>query len=231
MEKKSRQWVIDNFSVEVIGKKLEEIIDAMPSVEFDFDLKTSQFNAEYTPKQDYSTPQDFIIDIYKNILNDDVDERSQGVKHWVNLLSKGTPPHNVVNHFKQIATDQQNKLKTPDLSTMLGDEDKGKRIAVVIPRSETDVLLVNSLLKNLKKQYKKYNIYVFTEPQYFSCIDDNPYVYNILPYSTILESPLMMEGVGEHDGVFDITFYPHTTTQKNTSYIHNGLDKHQFSLR
>ena len=231
MEKKSRQWVIDNFSVEVIGKKLEEIIDAMPSVEFDFDLKTSQFNAEYTPKQDYSTPQDFIIDIYKNILNDDVDERSQGVKHWVNLLSKGTPPHNVVNHFKQIATDQQNKLKTPDLSTMLGDEDKGKRIAVVIPRSETDVLLVNSLLKNLKKQYKKYNIYVFTEPQYFSCIDDNPYVYKILPYSTILESPLMMEGVGEHDGVFDITFYPHTTTQKNTSYIHNGLDKHQFSLR
>lgn len=228
---KARQWTINNFSVEVIGKQLEEIIDVMPPVDFDYNLKNSSFNAEYTPKKDYSNLQDFLIDIYKNILNDDVDERSQGVKHWANLLSHGTPPENIVQHFKQIAREQQNKSQTPDLAAMLGDKDKGKRIAVVIPRSETDVLLVNSLLKNLKKQYKKYNIYVFTEPQYFSCIDDNPYVYKILPYSTILENPLMMEGVGEHEGVFEMTFYPHTTTQKNISYIHNGLDKHQFSLR
>ena len=114
---------------------------------------------------------------------------------------------------------------------MLGDEDKGKRIAVVIPQSETDVLLINSLLKNLKKQYKKYNLYIFTQPQYFSYIDDNPYVHKIMPYSPSLENPLLMEGAGDHEGLFEMAFYPHTTTQKNMSYIHNALDKHQFSLR
>ena len=90
---------------------------------------------------------------------------------------------------------------------------------------------LDRLLKNFKKQYKKYNIYVFTQPQYFPYIDDNPYIHKMLPYSNAVENPLMMEGAGDHEGLFDMVFYPHTTTQKNPAYLHNGLDKHQLLLR
>ena len=36
--KKARQFVIDNCSVEEIGKQLEEIFDSMPEVDFDFEF-------------------------------------------------------------------------------------------------------------------------------------------------------------------------------------------------
>ena len=37
MGKKGRQWTIDNYSTEAVGKKLEKILDAMPDVDYDFD--------------------------------------------------------------------------------------------------------------------------------------------------------------------------------------------------
>ena len=229
---KARQWTIDNFSVEVIGKQLEELIDAMPPVDYDYDFAGGvKFDVGYEPKANYPTPKDFIIDIYKNILKDEVDDNSQGVKHWVGQLNAGKTPHEIVHHFRQVALEHNKKINTPDLSHLLGDEDRGRRMAVVIPQSETDVLLINSLLKNLKKQYKKYNIYVFTQPQYFSYIDDNPHIHKLLPYSPSLEDSFLMEGIGDHEGLFEIVFYPHTTTQKNPSYTHNALDKNQFSFR
>ena len=230
--RKAREWTIDNFSVEVIGKQLEEIIDEMPPVDYDYDGgSVIKLDNTYEPQKDYSSRGDFLIDIYKNILKDEVDENSQGFKHWMGQLEAGKQPAEIINHFRQVALEHNQKTNTLDLSEVLGDEDKGKRIAVVIPRSETDVLLINSLLKNLKKQYKKHNIYVFTEPQYFPYIDDNPYIHKILPYAPSLENSLLMEGAGDHGGLFEMAFYPHTTTQKNMSYIHNALDKSQFSLR
>ena len=230
--RKAREWTIDNFSVEVIGKQLEEIIDEMPPVDYDYDGgAVIKLDNTYEPKENYSSRGDFLVDIYKNILKDEVDENSQGFKHWVGQLEAGKQPAEIINHFRQVALEHNQKTNTLDLSEMLGDEDKGKRIAVVIPQSETDVLLINSLLKNLKKQYKKYNIYVFTQPQYFPYIDDNPHIHKLIPYSPSVENSLLMEGVGDHEGLFEMVFYPHTTTQKNMSYIHNALDKHQFSLR
>ena len=139
-------------------------------------------------------------------------------------------PANVVNHFKQIAAQQTQALNPTDLSDLLDKDDKGQRIAVVIPQSGTDVLLINALLQNLKKLYKKYNIYIFTNPENFQYIDDNPYVHKLLPYSPAIENVFLMEGVGPEEGLFEIAFYPHNTTQKNPCYTHNGKDKMQFSL-
>jgi hypothetical protein len=52
-----------------------------------------------------------------------------------------------------------------------------------------------------------------------------------MPYSPSVENSFAMEGAGENKGYFEMAFYPHTTTQKTSSYLHNGLDKQQFSLR
>ena len=227
---KSRQWVIDNFSVPVIGSKLEEIIDAMPDVEYDYDLKKCLFNPDYTPKENYATKDEFLIDIYKEILNDDVDKNSGGFKHWMGQMQGGMSPQEVVTHFKNVAIQEKAKYTTPDLSKFLGDEKKSERIAVVIPQAETDVLLVNSLLKNLKNNYKKHKIYVFTQNKYFPYIDDNPYIEKLLPYSPLVEDTFLMEGISEHEGYFEAIFYPHSTTQKHISYIHNAKDKMQFSV-
>ena len=229
-EERSRQWVIDNFSTEVIGRQLEEIIDKMPAVEYDYDLKPITLNPNYELKEHYASSQEFLIDIYKNILNDRVDKNSQGFKHWMMQLNNGADPKVVVAHFRQVAAKQNAEGSAPDLSDLLDADDKGKRIGIVMPEAETDVFLINSLMNNFKKQYKKYNIYFFTKPEYFQYIEDHPHIHKCLPYSPILENCLGLEGIGSHEGLFEMVFYPNTTTQKSAAYIHNGLNTHQFSL-
>ena len=229
--KKSRQWVIDNFSVEVIGKKLENIIDEMPPIDYDFNLKKLFFNPNYNPKSNYPSPKEFLIDIYKNILNETVDENDTGFKNWFAKLKGGANTQEIVKFFQKTAQEHINKASVPDLKDILDDEGKDKRIGVVMPKSEIDVFFINCLLDNLKKLYKNHNIYVFTDPKYYPCIDDNPNVHKLLPYSPVLEDFLMMEGCSGHDGYFDILFNPNCTTQKNLAYLHNGNDKIQFSLK
>ncbi len=227
----ARNWVIDNFSVEVIGRKLEEIIDSMPDHNYDFSNSETKFNEHYKPSKGQMSIEEFIIDIHKNILNEDIDFNSNAFKIWKNkITNEKINTDQVVDHFIKIAKENNLKNKKIEFSSLFSKEDEGKRIAVVIPQSETDVLLINSLIKNLKKQYPTYNIYIFTNPKYFEYIEDNPFIYKCLPYSPILENQFMLEGVGDSNGFFQLAFYPHTTTQKNISYIHNGLTKNQFSL-
>ena len=227
---KSRNWVIDNFSIEVVSEKLSKIIDEMPEIDYDFDLKKSVFNPNYDVKENYSSSAEFLIDIYKNILNEDIDKNSSGFKHWMDKINSGTNPQEIVNYFKKIAQDHKNKTSVKDLSEILGDEGKNKRIAIVIPQSEIDVFFINCLINNFKKLYKNHNIYFFTNPEFFACIDDNPNIHKLLAYSPILENSLLMEGCSAHEGYFDMVFHPHATTQKQLSCLHNGKDKTQFSL-
>ena len=39
MGKRGRKWTIENYSTLAVGKKLESILDAMPNIEYDFDLE------------------------------------------------------------------------------------------------------------------------------------------------------------------------------------------------
>jgi hypothetical protein len=228
---KSRLWTIDNFSIEVIGKQLEDIIDKMPPVEYDYETAHLDFNPDYQPKGDYASSAEFIIDIYKNILRDDVDHNSQGFKHWMTKLQQGQSPQEVANYFRHVAIQERQKSQIPSMESLLSKQGDNKRIAIVIPQSEVDVLLINSLLKNFKSQYQDYDLYIFTDPQYYPYIDDNPAIYKLMPYNPSIENQLVMEGCNDHEGYFEMVFYPHATTQKSLSYLHNGLDKHQFSLK
>ena len=230
IEKISRQWAIDNFSIEIIGKQLEDIIDAMPSIEYDFNNEVLKLDENYVPPLNLSQ-EELIIDSFKNIFKEDIDKNSKAFKHWDNeLTSNKIDSNGLLNHFIKIAKQtnlQNNKI---EFSSLFSKEDEGKRIAVIIPKSETDVLLVNSLMKNLKKEYPDYNIYIFTQENYLQYIEDNPYIYKCLIYSEALENVVLLEGAGDHKGFFEIAFYPHTTTQKSICYLHNGLNKNQFSL-
>ena len=113
----------------------------------------------------------------------------------------------------------------------MGDEGAENRIAVVLPESAGDILILNSLMKNLKDLYPEKNIYVFTKPEFYQMIEDNPSVHKILPYQDNLQNLLMLEGRGSHQGYFDMAFLPNIGTQKCLNYLHNGKDKTQFELR
>jgi glycosyltransferase involved in cell wall biosynthesis len=218
----ARQWVIDNFSVEVIGKRLEEIIDDMPFIE-DFDFTIKDLNEEHEFKNDLPN-EEFILDLYENILFDSVDKNSSGFKIWLSKLeNREADKKTIYDHFIDTAKKTNLKRKSrKDFGSLFSEEDEGRRVAIIIPRSSTDVLLINSLIKKLKHKHKKHNIYVFTESSNFQYIEDNPDVHQCLQYAENIDSPRLLEGAGGNKGFFEFAYFPHTTTQKFPCYIHNG---------
>ena len=221
MGKKSKKWVIDNFSVDVIGKKLESIIDDMPFLDENVDIKNIHYNDLYEMPTGLSN-EEFIIDLYKNILNDDVDKKDKGFNVWYSKMMYGQVDQNsLYHHFINVAK-KENLKKPKAFEDVLSKDDQGKRIAIIIPQSATDVLMINSFVSNIKKKHNGCNVYVFTKPEYFDYIEDNPCVFKCLQYTPALDNPLSLEGFGDHEGFFEAAYYPATTTQKVPCYIHNG---------
>jgi glycosyltransferase involved in cell wall biosynthesis len=228
--KVARQWVVDNFSVEAIGKKLENLFDSFPEASFDWNTESTEIANPNYPMPQTDDNEEFIIDLYKNILKENIDKNHSICIDYVNHLKNGAQKEQIYQHIIQQAKEKTNKQKPIDFKDLLDAEDEGSRMAVVIPQSGGDVLMVNALLKNLKSLYPEYNLYIFTDPKFFDLVRDNPAVHKVLPYNASFDNLLALEGQGSHKGFFELAFLPHITTQKNFSYQHNGKDKLQFSL-
>jgi glycosyltransferase involved in cell wall biosynthesis len=225
----ARKWTIQNFSIEAIGQKLESIFDSFPEIDYDFSFVEESPNVEYAMPEIESN-EDFIIDLYAKILKEKIDKNHVHCLEWMNQLKFGVSKNQIYDHLINQGKQKLNKPKQINFEDLLDKDDEGKRLAVVIPQSGGDVLMVNSLLKNLKCLYPEYNIYIFTEPKFFDLIRDNPTVHKVLPYNPICDNLLFLEGQGAHKGFFELAFLPHATTQKFFAYQHNGKDKIQFSL-
>ena len=231
VEKLSRQWVIDNFSVKAIGQQLEAELDKMPLIDWDFDFTEERRHPEYIPPP-IEDDGAWIIDIYKNILNMDVTPNDQGFKDWSQALREGRKREDILNFFQETAR-KENLSKGEEVSaglTALIDDKKEKRLVVVMPGSIGDVYMMTGLLPSLSEVYPEYAIYFATDPKYFDIIKGNPHVYKAIPYHPKFDDLLFLEGHGSHAGFFDIAFLPNVGTQRIFNYQHNAQDKIQFDL-
>lgn len=227
MGRVARQYVIDHCSIEKVCEQLQEFFDNAPFVE-DWNIPEKQKNPNY-PNPQIADDAEWIVDLYKNMLAETIDKNHQGCLHWLARLKSDLTREQVYNHFKNIAA--QTEQKTVDIEDVLDKDDKGRRIAVVMPQSAGDVLMVNSLLSNLKSLYPEYNIYFVTQPQFFELVNEHPAVHKVLPYAPIFDNLLFLEGQGEHQGYFEFAFLPFVTTQRNFTYHHNGKDRTQLQLQ
>jgi glycosyltransferase involved in cell wall biosynthesis len=228
MGKKARQFVIDNYSTQKIVDELEKIFDEMPHIEEEVEHSDKKPDITYTPP-DFLDDEGWLIDLYKNILNKNVDKNNSAIKNWLREIAGGVDRRYILEHIKKESAATSQELAS--IEDYLGDEGKENRVAVVIPESAQDVLFINSLLGNLKTLYKDKNIYVITDPKYYPLIDDNPAVYKVLPYIKAFDNIFVLEGQGEnHEGYFQIAYLPHLGTQRLPTYPHNGSDKIQIEL-
>jgi len=229
MGKGARQFVIDNYSVEAVGKQLESILDAMPDVDWDYDFKVEERDPNHQPIQTDDNSE-WLSDLYKNILKVETYPTDEGHKHWMKRLNDDLKREDVLKYFRSVAEKENRENKKVDLADLLDEDDKGKRLLIVMPERIGDVYLATSLLPNIKKQYKNLNIYFATRPQYFEVLDGNPYIHKCIPYHDSLANLPLMEGQGDHEGYFEIAFIPFLGTQRIVNFPHNGKDKIQFEL-
>lgn len=229
MGKTARAFVINNLSAEVIGKKIENIIDNSAAIEWNYDFSFEKRNPEYSPPN-IENNIEWIIDLYKNILKAEVDADDEGVKHWELQLKNGSSRESILNYFRQVAQKENSENSKIELMDLLGKDDKGKRILFVMPESAGDVFMSTSLLPSIKETYPEYNIYFATKPEFFEIISGNPFIYKGIIYSQFMDNLLTLEGHNEHEGYFDIVFLPYIGTQKIFDYQHNGKDRLNYNL-
>jgi len=198
----------------------------MDFCKWDFDFSEKLRNPNYNPPH-FDNDSEWLVDLYKNILNMEVNPDSdKGHAYWTDQINKGFPKEEVLKYFKKVASDENSKINNShEFEDFLGDEGPERRIAVVMPESAGDVLMMNSLMENLKKLYPDHNIYFITKKQFFPLIEDNPYVFKIINYQKEFDNLLALEGRGDFKGYFDVAYLPHIGTQKILTYVHNGKDK------
>lgn len=224
--KKGRQWVLDNFSIEVIGKILEQFIDSSPKATDACFEDANKVKDPYNQVPEIKDDTEWVMYMYKNILKMEIDKENDGFKHWISRLAQGMFRQDIERYFRQVAfqENQKNNVNQVGFETFLNKDDKG-RVIIVQPESSGDVFLLSALFKSIKERYPEWALYVATKPEYKDIIVGNKYVDKWLEYNAMMDNLLWLEGNSTHNGYFDVAYLPFVMTQRVLNYLHNGKDK------
>jgi glycosyltransferase involved in cell wall biosynthesis len=225
MEKKSRQYVLDNYSSEVVGKKFEEIFDNLPFVDYKYKKVQKECNIYFEPDSSLGD-KEWVESLYENILNE---KDPNGTAHWFQRLKTDAKREDVLNYFFRVGASNNQSFYFANMLKEVESDKNSKRIAVVVPEKEEEIIATTSILDSLKKEYPDHHIYFFTKPEYFDLISGNPNVYKVLNYSKKMEDPLFFEGKGDSTSYFDIAYLPFLGI-RNNNFTRNGKDKIQFEI-
>jgi glycosyltransferase involved in cell wall biosynthesis len=225
--KKARNFVLENFSIEIIGKYFENLFDSLPYVDYSqIKLTERERNINFVP--DESLPdKEWIESLYSNILAK-IDPA--GVEHWIQRLKTDLKRSDILAYFIKVATVENNSITQEKMVNSLSKEDDGKRIAFVMPENEEDVIISSALLPSIKQEYPDHNIYYFTKPQYFDLISSNKFVHKILNYCDKMDDPYFFEGRGNQKKYFEFAYIPYLETRKYLNFTKNNKDKIQFDV-
>ena len=139
-------------------------------------------------------------------------------------LENKVPRKQIEDYFRKVAREHNQKYFPVKIEDFLDTDDKGKRMVYVIPESPVDVLLSTALFKSIKRKYPHYNLYVATKAENFHILDGNEHIHKTIPYNPQFDNTLYLEGIGDHEGYFEVAFTPHLSTQRTNNYIHNEKD-------
>lgn len=221
----SREWALKNYDVKINAEKILKIIDEIPEHNWNFktELKHPK-NPDY-PLPDIKDDVEFIIDLYKNILNVfDETKDTKGCMDWQASLKNGVSREKVHEFFCNVARNDNRNIGTPQTFADLLIETGRPKLLFVLKESAGDILNSTSLLPSLKEQYPNHDVYYACDPKFAGILLGNPNIFAILPYDPAMEQELQMVGCGPHKGWFDVYIHAGIGCQRQLNYLsHNKL--------
>lgn len=230
---KARKWVLENFNIEIIGRRIEEWIDSSPYVENEeiWDFKEEPKNPQAEINNDLDSVA-WLKEMYKKILNMEVSNDDKGLLTWLKSLEDGVDRKRIEAEFRKVAANKNAEQQQVSLLQLLNKDDKN-RVVVIQPKSLGDIILVTSLFKSIRERYPKgeWTFYVATDKEFQDVIEGNPYVDKWIPYHKNMDNTLILEGQGGVKGYFDVVYQPYFGTQRAVLYTHNGKDNLGLDLK
>jgi len=230
----ARKWVLQNFSIANVGRRVEDFLDNSPYIDEDESsnfLQSTKLNKNPTALIDPNQEnKQWLKSLYKLILDTIVEDDDEGLLYWMRELSKNVPRVQIENYFRHVAQKDINEENQKNKKSSVEDfiiENNNKKILYVMPGLAQDCFLSTAILESLREIYRndEWDLYVSCEPRFKSIFDGNKNITGWIPYSTEMDNQLLMEGVGDHQGWFDICFNPYFSTQRMINYVHNGENK------
>ncbi len=87
--RKAREWAVKNFSVNNIGKILEDFIDNAPILDYDFNFENKSLkNPNFVVPEGIEDDTQYLKTIYSGILDMKVENDDSGLKHWESALAQ-----------------------------------------------------------------------------------------------------------------------------------------------
>jgi len=178
--KQARAFVIKNYSTEVIGKQLENIIDSMEESVYDYNFQERKLNIDYKPDESLDD-LNWVMDIYKNMLGVYQIQSDKDTQHWYEKLANGESRKSIFNKLKNICGNeiqiQKNSKKIKDFlsSTSITP------IGIKASTNEYHVLLATKLIDSIKndKEYQDRDIIFFTDFKFNTIINNHSFLQEI----------------------------------------------------
>ena len=230
--KKSRQFVLDNFSIEKVGAQFEKIFDEAPFANWGNAI-TGPFSKRdpfYTPNSDKNNLE-WLKDLYKNCLKMIVGDSDSGLSYWLSQFEKGESRKGVLDFFHKTAIKENLSNSEKSLKDIIDISHK-KRIAYVMPQHEEDVLISTSVVKSLKRQYPEHDIYFFTDKRHFELLDECEEIYKVCEFYEEMDFDCFyFIGKSGKEPYFDLAFFPYKETKRSLDYVNHGRTKIEFDLK
>lgn len=165
MARQGRKWVIDNFSTEKIGKKLEEFIDNSDFIDYS---KIKKKILKQNPKAvvpEIKDDKKWIEYLYTHILASPVKDENEGLNHWMHKLKSGMSRQTVENYFRSVAHKEIASKTEMSKEVLFKEGDKQNKILVKINSTEENIYLSTKIIAGIKNKYPDKKICVFTNPK------------------------------------------------------------------
>jgi len=224
MQLKARQYILNNYSVECVGKQFEKMFDDFPLIDFEFNDEDLIKNPSYEPDANLDD-KNWVQSLYENMLKT---KDENGLQHWLQRLKTDLKRDDVINYFRKVAFSKNQIIETSNLLKEIKNNPEQKRIAYIQPESNEEIIIASSLLFSIKKLYPEYQIYFFTKPEYVDLINSHPCVHQVLHYHPRMDDPLHFEGKGDKSKLFDIVYAPYLSVRNN--FYRNSEDKIDFNI-
>lgn len=228
---KARQWVLDNFSIEAVGRQFEEILDALPLTEYTFDFDAVE-NDVSAAVPDISDNREWVAALHRIILKRDVHADDESLSQFVAKLENGQQDRKTIEAtIRKAAAEENMRIKQKGLNAIL-PEKPDDRLLITMPESLGDCINLTSLLRDAREQYPTKKIFVATKPAYIEVFLPlvRKYIDYVLDWNDVFERVYELEGYAGNEKVFDIILPAHHNVQRPVNYIHNRNDTSSIEL-
>lgn len=215
--KAGRDFVLNNYSIEIVAKKWEELIDSLPNYDGEWNFWDVTPNNPVAAIPSIADDAKWIESLYQLILCREPDH--EGFEYWKNIMAQAPDKlearKNIEAYFRKVATDHNNALpnrETPE-TFLRKNGVKENAVLVAFQRSAGDAVMILSLAKSLREQYPNNQIVFSAEPQYHEIFYGNPYIDLIIPFSDFMNNQLLMQGFGKNKPLIHKLINPKTGVQ------------------